>query len=293
MGTTDNKVFRVKLKTDSNPVTIGGIRFDDNNPAGPLTLYNLKLYDDNNLLAGPVNLVERDSENSTATFNFTLNLAPNSSNTLTLTADVKTRSQGAVSGSIHIFGVAANTDVKSDGTVTGVPTSGNQQAVYRTKPSLSSSVLGSVNNRVRAAVDDVAALTWGAHSAGDVRIQSVRFTFRGAAIASPTLPFAVSLIDAATNGNWGSSTQQTCTPSGIPRTCSVTFPPHYIISRGTTKTTKLRVDSRNFANVSQQMDVLSVTINAAGDILWGDGTTDGIFEEEILIPVSIGAFGYE
>ena len=285
MSTTDNEVYKLRLATGSDPVTVTGIVFTNNNAAGSSTLHNFKLYDGNNLLAGPV---------STAAFTgFSLSLAANTSKALTLKTDVKTRLQGAISGSVHEFGVAANSDVSSNGSVTGAPTRGNQQTVYRSKPSLTTSVLGAVSNRIRAAVDDLAALNWGAAPQGDVKIESVRLTFSGAALTTPTTSFAASLIDSNTNAPWGNSTLQTCTPSGSPKTCAVTFSPDYTVAAGTTKTTKLRVDSGGFANTSQQQDGLAVNVTAAGDITWSDGTTSNIPWEAIKIPITVVNIAYE
>lgn len=286
---TNNTVYKLRLAAGDTAINFGGIAFTSSNSQSGNTLTNFSLYEGDNLLAGPVNLV-----GGRAVFggDGLTTVAANERKTLTLKTDARTLAAGAVSGSVHKFGVLDN-DIKSDAqTIVGLPTSGTDQTVYRSKPTLSSSILGNASDRVRTAVDDLAALTWGAHSAGDVRIQSVRLTFAGAAIDTPVTSFTVSVIDPATNTGWDSSTPQTCTPSGAPRICSVNFLPDSTVPRGTTKTTKLRVNSSGFADAANSQDGLSVAVKAAGNILWSDGTTNNIVWEAYLIPITIVNVAY-
>lgn len=312
MGSTDNVLYKLKLTADNTEdVRVTDITFRDTitgNSAGIASFNNLRLYDGDTLLAGPVNMTIPNTTSGDIVFSLgsgsTFLVPKNGSKTVTLKGDVATFvSGGAKSGSGHTMGINGITTVTAYGkdssaaatiAITGSASNlaGNAQTVYRTKPTLTSSVLGATTARTRVAVDDIATLNWTADAADDLTISTVIVRFSGSAVTSGATAFVVDLIDTTTNAAWGSATQQTCTPI-TGNTCGVTFRPAFSISRGTTKAVKLRANSSNFTNTANTGDSVSVIINAASDILWSDGTTTGISWESTQIPITLVNVGFE
>ncbi|MDO8582618.1 MAG: peptidoglycan-binding domain-containing protein [bacterium] len=309
MGSGSNVLYLLKLSANNTEdVRVTDITFRDTigggNTAGISSFNNLQLFDDaGTLLAGPVNMTISSATTGDVVFSLgstsSLIVPKNSSKTITLKGDVATFiSGGASSSSSHVFGIAAIADVTAYGkdssaaaTISGT-TTGSAQVVYRSKPTLTSSVLGSTTGRTRVAVDDIATLNWAANAADDLTISTVTVKFSGQAASNGGTAFTSDLIDANTNAAWGSATQQTCTP-GAGNSCSVSFSPAFSITRGSTKATKLRVNSSAFYNGSNTSDSLSAIINAASDILWSDGTTTGISWESVQIPITLVNLSYE
>lgn len=312
MGSADNVLYKLKLSADNTEdVRVTDITFRDTitgNSAGIASFNNLRLYDGDTLLAGPVNMTIPNTTTGAIAFSLgsgsTFLVPKNGSKTVTLKGDIATFvSGGAKSGSAHTIGISATTTVTAYGkdssaaaTValsgSAATLAGNAQTVYRTKPTLTSSVLGATTARTRVAVDDIATLNWTADAADDLTISTVIVRFSGSAVTSSSAAFSVSLIDTTTNAVWGSSSAQTCTPI-VGNTCAVSFQPAFSISRGTTKSVKLRADSSNFTNTANTGDSVSVIINAASDILWSDGTTTGISWEAVQIPITLVNVGFE
>ena len=307
IGSSDNVLYSLNLAaSNAEDVRVTDIAFRDviaNNAVGIASFNNLELYDDTGtLLSGPVNMTTTGSTGGDIVFSLgstsSLIIPKNSSKMVTLKGDVATFvSGGAKSGSSHVFGVSSPFNVTAYGkdssvvaSVTGTP-SGSAQTVYRTKPTLTSSVLGATTGRTRVAVDEIASMVWGANAADDITISTVRIKLSGSAVSSGTTPFSVSLIDANTNGNWGNATAQTCSPAA--NQCVVSFSPAFSITRGSSKAVKLRVNSSAFFNGANSSDSLSAIINAASDILWSDGTTTGISWEAVQIPIALTNVSYQ
>ena len=177
-------------------------------------------------------------------------------------------------------------------TVSGTP-AGNAQTVYRTKIVLSSSLLGSSSGRARTAVNDIATLNFAANASFQAVIGKITLKFSGIAILDGTAAFTVDLIDTNTNTNFGSSAQETCTPSAG-NVCSVTFSPQFTVDAGTTKSIKLRVNSSAFNDPpvagSQSFSVL---INSVGDFLVDDGSTSDVPLESTAVPFTVVNISYE
>ncbi len=312
MGSEDNVVYAVRVRAgNEEDISLRRIVFTDTiegNAAGIASLNNLSLYDANTnmLLAGPVNMDISAASPGKFAFSFSTSSIPlimrGTGRSFVVRAGVATYlSYGAKSGSRHTIGVSAAGDVTATGVnsgaaavVSGTP-SGSAQSIYRTKLSLSvtaSSTIGAATGRARLAVDDLARFTLSAHLAHDVRINRIKIRFSGQAVASSTTAFGVSLIDQNTNYNWGSSEPMTCTPAADGQ-CSVTFNPEFSLTRGSSKVIKLRVNSSLFNNVSNTSDSLSATIIASDDILWSDGTTNGISFEPVDMPIKLVDLSYE
>lgn len=309
MGSTDNVLYKLRLAaSNAEDIRVTDITFRDSvNTTTTVASYNnVRLYDGDTLIAGPVNITLGTAANptlNTAVFSLgstsSLVIPKNSSKTIMVKADVPVFvSGGALSGSAHTMGVSATSSVTAYGkdssalaTVSGT-TTGTAQTVYRTKPSLTSSVLGSTSARTRVAVDDIATLNFSASASDPVTITSVVLKFIGSAVTSGATPFAVDLIDVNSNAAWGTATQQTCTPLGG-NSCIVTFSPAYAISQGNTKAVKLRANSSSFTNGANTGDSVSVVADAAASILWSDGTSNLISWEAVQIPITLVNIGYE
>jgi len=317
MGSTDQVVYKVRLTTNNTEdVRVTDITFRDTitnqtSASRVASFTNLKLYDGNTLLAGPRSLtVQGGTTTASGTVAFALGsesplvVPKNSSKTLTLKGDIASFSSGgAVSSSTHTFAINDIADVVAYGkdssaaaTISGVPV-GTGQTVFRTKPTLTTSLLGAASSRTRQGVDELANLNWSANAADNLTIGTVTVKFVGAAVTSEpsgttAVPaFTVNLIDANTNANWGSATAQTCTP-GTVNSCVVTFAPAFSITAGTTKVVKLRANSSSFKDTANSVDSLSVIIDVANQIEWNDGTTNLINWEAYQIPITIVNVSY-
>ena len=306
MGIADNEVFKLRLSADNvEDIKVTDIVFRDtitSNTAGLVSFQNMKLYDGVLVVAGPLTPTIAGTTTSTITFSLAtpVIVTKNTSKTLTLKGDVATfTSGGSVSNSGHTWSIAATSSVTALGkdsntsaTVSGTP-GGNAQTVYRTKLSFTSSLLGSASARTRVAVDDISTINWTANSAFQAVLGTVSIKFSGLAVSNGATAFTVDLIDSNTNLLLGSATQQTCTP-GAGNSCSITFSPQFTISAGSTKATKLRVNSSAFFNAAQTSESLSALINTnTTDVLWNDGTTGGIGIEATITPFTIVNVSFE
>jgi hypothetical protein len=166
---------------------------------------------------------------------------------------------------------------------------GSPITVYRTKLSVTGSANLTTSRSPIAGPDDIALVNFSADNAHQAQLNGIRFTFSGSAIAG-TSPFSVDLIDVNTGVSLGSVSAQTCTVNG--NSCSVVFNPNYVISAGTTKTVKIRVNSGNFVTNNGSGTTLSVIVNATNDMNWSDGANTSIGIEPILVPIQIATVQY-
>ncbi len=224
---------------------------------------------------------------------------------LTLKADVPdVSSGGAVSNSSHVFKIQAATDITAKAvgsasatvTVSGSAAGGsttiasNTQKVYRTKFGMAAEVLGTTSSRSRQATDKLANITFNNTGSYTLTLQSVSLKFIGSAVASSTTAFTVSMV--RTDGTaFGSATNKTCTPT-VGDTCSVTFEPSIEIYANSPDVAQIRVVSTSFANPDTNTESLGLLINAAGDVLWNDGTTANIQLETGVAPFTIADVTY-
>ncbi|HTY39629.1 MAG TPA: peptidoglycan-binding domain-containing protein [Candidatus Paceibacterota bacterium] len=305
MGSTNNSLFTMSLSSDNvEDIRVTDVTLLDTitgNAAGIASFQNLTLYNGTTAVAGPLSLTVPGT--STGTVHFTMSsplvVPKNSTVNLELRGDVATFSSGgAQSGSGHTYGIAATSSVIALGNssnqaavVAGTPTS-SAATVYRTKVTLAASVLGSTAGRTRVAVDDIANLNFSADTAYKAVLGTVALKFSGQAVSNGSPAFTVDLIDANTNTDLGSAAQGTCTP-GAGNSCTVTFSPQFSIDAGTTKITKVRVNSGSFFNSSQTSDSLSVIVNGSTDVLINDGTTAGVPLPGTVVPFTVSNVSYE
>lgn len=302
MGSTNNSLFKVRLTADNvEDIKVTDITFRDTftGTAGVASLTNLELYDGTSKVGGPLPLsVSSGATTGTVTFSFATPIVvqKSTSKTIEVRASVPMYEAGAVSGSQHNLSipttasvVALGKDSNVSATVSGMPSS-NTATVARTKLSLSATTLGATSGRTRSAVDELATITFTADAGYQVTVNTVSLKFQGMAVSSGT-QFTVDLIDANTNGAWGSSSQASVT-SGSGNSGTATFSPQAVVSAGSSKQVKVRVSSTNFFNQSQSSDSLSVTVNAAGDVTWSDGTSNFNLETTV-VPFTVTNVSYE
>lgn len=309
-GSTGNTLLRFQLTGNAvedvriNTIVVTDTITNNASNTAATSFGNLTLWADGVQIAGPQSLVVASTTASTTTAVATFNLpspliVPRLTNkTVELRGDVTSFTSGAVSGSQHTFSIATNADItgfgmSSNATVTfsGAPITSNVQTVGRTRLTISSTPLGATSFRVRTNPDDVAQMSFTANAGGDVTVNTVTLTLSGQAVANGSPAFSVQLVDANTNTNWGSATAQTCTP-GAGNTCQVTFSPSAIVTAGSTKLVKVRVNSASFNNQANTSDALSISVNAAADVVWSDGT--GTFNlEQTLVPFNVATVSYE
>lgn len=279
---------------------------------------NLTLWQGNTQVGGPVSLTDGTgiaAATYRADFNFATPLVVPQNGTLVLQlkGDVaSTNSSGSTDNSAHNFRVNAAAQVtaigqysNSSATVTVTSAAGNDQTVLNTKLTVSGAALGSATSRTRSATDDVATLTFTADANDDVVLNTVTLRLQGVAVSNGT---AVSGIQLLKGGSaWNNLPTQTCT-TGAGNSCSITFlfapmgnSTTTIVSRGTSQTVTLRVDSSNFFNGANTSDSMSVLITATGSVDWGDKgaanvantTTRGLNLEAKVVPLSVSTVSYE
>lgn len=314
MGSTDQAVYRMKMTAGSaEDVRVVDMTFVDEiagNAAGIVSLQNVRIYDESDaILVGPVNMVLSQTGLGRIQFmlgnSSTLIIPKGTSRTVTVKADIAPFVSGAAkSGSKHRIGIVSVADVVAIGrdsnasvSVTGTP-SGNEQAIYRTKPSLVASLVDvpgdarDVKIGIRGLSEDIATMTWSATSTDDVVIESVKVSLSGAAINGMSAPTTtVALIDANTNAIWAGPGQLNLAPSVCSKAggkCVATMTPNAAISRGSSKAIKLRVKSSVFGAGS-----FKASIETSEGVLWSDGSSFGVKWEANLIPITIVIANYQ
>ncbi len=304
MSSSGNSLFKVRLTADNvEDVKITDITFRDTftSTGGIASLSNLELYDSGTRVGGPLPLtVASGATTGTVTFSFStpIVVTKSTSKTIELRGNIPTYEAGAVSGSVHNLGIPTTASVVALGkdsngsvTVSGTPNS-NTSTVARTKLTLASALLGSSSNRTRAAVDDIATMTFTADAGYQATVSTVTLKFSGLAVSNGT-SFSASLIDADTNATWGSSAASGTVTGGAGNSKSVSFFPNYVLSAGASKSVKVRVDSSGFFDASTQgSQSLSVIVNSEGDLTWSDGTTSFNLEATV-VPFTVVNVSYE
>lgn len=325
MGSTGNSLATFKFTDTANvePIKINTLVISDVVSATATvraSFTNLTLWQGNTQVGGPLALVDGASVAAAhyiSTFNFSTPLVVPQNGTLVLglKGDVASYgSNGATDNSAHSFRVNAAAQVTAIGqssntsataTITGA--TGNTQTVLKSKLTLTGAVLGATTGRVRNAADDVATLTFTADPGGDVVVNTLTLKFQGLAVSNGIAISTVRLLSGGTDWNSLPAAGSTCT-SGAGNSCSLTFnfaplgnSTSTVISAGTSKTVTLRLDSSSFFNGANTGDSMSVLVNAAGSLDWGDNgtvnvantTTTGLNLETKVVPLTVGTVSYE
>ncbi len=309
MGSTNNELATFRLSADSvDDIRITDLTVSDTMSSGSSTasFQKMALYQGSTCLAGcdtnglPMTVASTNSSSvAFALSGSGLVIPKNGSVEVTVKGDVPNfTSGGSVSGSSHVFKILATTDVtaRSVGSPTATVTvsapgvSGNSITVYKTKLTTSASCMpvGSCGIHTRSSVDEVGKLTFTADASYQAVLSTVSLKFSGLAVSNGSTAFTVDLIDTATGVALTGASQQTCTP-GAGNSCSVSFSPAYTISAGSSnaKVVIVRINSSSFYDAASTNEALSVTVNAAGSVLWSDGTSTGISLEATQVPVVV------
>ncbi len=319
MGSTNNSLatFRFTDTANIEPIKVNKLIFvaSSSPVAGATTTVpsfaNVGVYSGGTMIGGPVSASTTGIGTFYYIFNFNSppSVPQNGSLELELRGDVASFiSNGALSNAPYAFlfdstttditalGQSSNSSVTGASLTKGTPV-GNFITVLRTKLTLSSATLGTTSNRVRTAVDDLANLVFSADTGYDATVNTVTVKFQGQAVSTAgSATFGVDLIDSQTGTDWSGSSVQTCNPAAGGTTCVVSFgfSPAPVISAGTSKTVKVRINSSGLGNVSQQTDSLSVLIPATNSVNWGDGsTTNGLTLQATDVPITITTVSYE
>jgi len=229
------------------------------------------------------------------TFHFPnpLTIPKNQTKTYTLKANIASYTESPSShnvsyvariSSVTAYGNDSNETVSVSTSI--VPTGfANQQLVLRTKLWVDQFThLGAQSNRGRGASDEVAKLILKVDPAYNAELHSIKLTFSGAAVSSfntsntatDTANVLVELVDQNNTVVVSSSTLiETGVNTGEFIT-TLTLSSPRVITANSQDELKLRIDSSNFGNASNQSDSLSIRIKEAGDLVWREegGSTD-------------------
>jgi hypothetical protein len=307
MSSTGNSLATFRFTETSNveSVKITDLIVHSSSSAAAAGFENVTLYNGTTAVAGPVS-----ASSTTNGYDYRFSFASpvvvpqNGSVSLELKGDVNSyTSNGAISSSTYAFRLTStSTSVVALGSgsnaavgVTFSPATpaGNVITTLRGKLSLAGAVTGSTSGRVRAASDEIANLTLSAAGNGgyDVTVNTLSLKFTGQAI---TGTFQVDLIDPNTGAAWAGATGGSCA-AGASTSCTATFTfTNGVVTAGSSKTVKVRVASSGFTNNSQTSDSMSVLVQNATDVNWGDGSTlTGLNLESTVVPVTVANISYE
>jgi len=280
---------------------------------------NLKLYDSTGSAiagAGPVSMTSA-APSFVADFNFgnaaTVTVPQAGTLALELKGDVSGYTVGSnienatsaiaisATSSVVAYGKSSNASV----TVSGTPSFATLTSL-RSKLNLSGVALGtdsacngvggvSTTNRSRTSNDYVACIKLANDSAGgDVQVNTLALRFSGAALS--TSAFNVTLYDGSNIGTvYDGSSTKSCSPTG--NSCAVTFSFSGTSITGT-KGVAVLVDSSGFFNNSTtaQTEGLDITLNAATDVSFSDGTITGTtglnLSSDVAVPLTLAHVDY-
>lgn len=291
MGSSDNLLFAYRFTNDNvEDVKVTDIRTLDtitNGTSGKTSFTGWSLYDITSGIGSKAQVGSQvvptiaGSASSTATFSFStpLVIPKNSTKLYGLYGNVTSFTNGGVSNSGHDFQVTS-TDVTaigkdSNNTVTLTTSAdGNVNSVFRSKLTYAKSVIGAATSRGRSSDDRFLNLDWAANAANDVTLTSVSIRFSGLAISGVS-SFTASLVKDGSNDGLSSNytVAQTCTVTG--NSCTVAWGAAVLIPAGTSLLSDVKIDSSSFANLTGE-DAVTVSINAASNVVWNDGTTSSI-----------------
>ena len=300
MGNTNVSLAKILLQdtTGIEPLRVQELKFTINTATSTGQAFqNLKLYDGSgNFIsgAGPISMTSA-YPTYVADFNFgsaqAVLVGAGSNLALELRGDIPMFTASSnIENTTSAIKIATGTDVVAYGKSSNLSVTVTDSAstalvtltTLRSKLNLAGAVLGSdtacgsysggaQTNRSRTSVDQLTCLKFSADSSGqDVRVNTITLRFSGAAV---TGSFNVSLIDPQTQAAYDGSTANTSCASAASTSCTVTFSfTGTPINAGQTKGVVVQLDSSAFANVAQQYDGLDVTLNAAANVSFADGT---------------------
>ena len=307
MGATDQEIAKFKLEASpAENLSLTKIIISDSvSSAATGTLTNIKLYDGDTLIAGPVQFSTTLASTTYvhAAFNVALTVPANGSKTLTVKADVSTADAGAVTGSTHTFGILANPDstaaeaitVKgaSSGTVltvsgstlkfysktdtaTNLDQTARQMTVYRTKLSVawaSDTPSGSAVGMSDATVAKIVVTNSANVGSYAATVKAMNFAISHTGISNTATRTLKVYKDTITIGNLVATTSwvasqnfgNTALTNGTSNTTNFVTTE---ISAGSTKTFIVLVDTSDAGSD----DKFSIYMDAS-NMTWNDGTS--------------------
>ncbi len=277
LGSTGISLAKVRFQANNNEdIQIQDLKVvGSTSLSGPSTFKNLKLYDDAGVLVGTgTALTASTSGIYTSDFHFTtpLVIAKNQSKNYTLKGDVSSFTESTTShnktfnfrlthaSQVNAFGLASNLAA----TVSGIssPLTANTQTTLKTKINASMTLTATGTNS-RQANHDIGTLNLTV-PAGDfgAEFASLSFTVSGAALSGNAA--TVKLVDFDTNVEVASQTYTSSTATSkklnlVNNLTSNTKTP-FLITSGTTKKYKIRVDSSALSNPGTGTESISIQI---------------------------------
>jgi len=290
VGTTGISVAKFRFRETSNlePIEVSSLIIRQNVSATTTKsgFSNLTLWDGTTSV-GTAALVDGGSTANTykATFSTPFIVPQNGGISLELKGNVADINS-ITDNSTSTFSItASSTDVtalgqssKTAAVVTLSSTTGNTMTALRSKLSLSATTLGSTSSRGKSTADNLASLVFTANAGGDVLINTVSIKLAGSAVSNGTsiaatlVPYSGSCGSTAITG----TTQQTVTAgAGNSNTVNFAFSTPLRITAGKPYTACVQVDSTPFHTSESTITSfgLIASINAAGDVNWGEDTT--------------------
>ncbi|MST04194.1 MAG: peptidoglycan-binding protein [Candidatus Pacebacteria bacterium] len=314
LGLTGVTLGQYRFTADNNEdIRVDTLRMTASTSAGsPATFYNLQFYDGANKI-GPTGtaLVASTTAFYISDFSFgsTMVVPKNTTKTYTLKGDVASFTNStsshnkfyqftinsasttpSLTGDIKAYGADSNTQVNATTSSSTQTLSSNIQTTLRTKLTPAFATLGATSNRTRQANDDIGTLTITADAGYGVELKSLQIKFSGAALSSPVPSgwsgVVLQLIDSDTAGVIMSTTStMNATTTGIGMTLSTPF----LVTQGTSKVFKLRLDSSNFTNAATVSDSLSWQLGSTSALTWasqGLSSSETLNLEERIIPIT-------
>ena len=314
LGSTGVTLAQYRFTADNNEdIRVDTLRISASTSASaPATFSNLQFYDGAKQI-GPTgtSLVASSTTFYTSDFSFgnSMIVPKNTTKTFTLKGDVTSFTNSTSShnklyqfqinsasttpgllGDIKAYGVDSNAQVNATTSSSTQTLSSNIQTTLRTKLTPAMATLGATSNRTRQANDEIGTITVTADANYGVELKTLQLKFSGAALSSPVPSgwsgVALQLIDSDTAGLIMASTSLTsATTTGI----ILTLQNPYLVTQGTSKVFKLRVDSSNFTNAATVSDSLSWQLGSTSALTWasqGNSSSETLNLEERIIPIT-------
>ncbi len=310
LGSNGVTLAQFRFTADNNEdIRLDTLRITASTSAGaPATFSNLRFFDGATQV-GPTgtSLVASSTSYYTSDFSFgsSMIVPKNTTKTYTLKGDVASFTNSTSShnklyqftinsasttptlgGDIKAFGVDSNTQVTATTSSSTQTLTSNIQTALRTKLTPALGTLGATSNRTRQANDDIGTITITADANYGVELKTLQIKFSGAALGSGATGITLSLVDSDTGSTITSTTSATnATTTGL----GMTLPTPYLVTQGTSKVFKLRVDSTAFANVANTSDSLSWQLGSSSALTWssqGNSASETLYLEDRIIPIT-------
>ncbi|MCC6934549.1 MAG: hypothetical protein IT406_02600, partial [Candidatus Yanofskybacteria bacterium] len=259
---------------------------------------NLRLFDSGNAVVGTGTALTASTSGAISGFvsNFSFGTAlivpKNTTRTFTLKGDAADYSSvPAGHAKAHTFRIHGALDVEAYGnasnqasTVSGLNTAlaANTQTTLRTKMTAALALMGSTTH-TRSASDDVALLTLSVDPAFGAEFASVSFTLSGSAASNSA--GTIDLIDYDT----GTSSANTTLSGSTSYTAKLVLGTPYLITAGTSKKYKVRLNTASAEDTANSTDSLSLQIATAGAFEWllQGGSDENLYLQAKDVPLTV------